>query len=90
VVAAAAARADDLAVALGYARMAVDLATSLGRPPVLLDLLPLVVRLHAEADQVLDSRVQALAVEVYARRHGLYAPTDRLLTVGPDRRKEDL
>ncbi len=85
-VAAEASRADDLAAALDYARMAVDLAVSLGRPPALLDLLPLVVRLHAEADLVLDRRMQALATEIYARRYGLHTPAGFLW--GPDRAGE--
>ncbi|MDQ7821105.1 MAG: tetratricopeptide repeat protein [Armatimonadota bacterium] len=85
-VAADASRADDLAVALGYARMAVELAVSLGRPPALLDLLPLVVRLHAEADLTLDGRLQALAAEMYARRHGLHIPVNFSLGIGSTRR----
>jgi len=78
-VAADAARYDNLETALQYADTALDLALTLGRPPILLDLMPLIIRLRAEADLPLSEQEQALAKELYARRYGVLTATgDRL------------
>lgn len=62
---------DDLQAALHYLSEAVALAVSLGRPPMLLDLMPLVIRLRAEAGEPLSDQEMALAQEMFERRHGV-------------------
>lgn len=72
-VAAEAARPSSLQNALGYVEEAVRLAQSLGRPPVLLDLLPLLARLRVEAGLSLSEAESSLSQELYRRRMGLEA-----------------
>lgn len=61
----------DLPAALHYAAAALNLALSMGRPPILLDLLPLLIRLRADAGQALSHEEHALAREMFERRHGV-------------------
>jgi len=70
--AAEAAAHDDLDAALHYVTEAVGLALSLGRPPLLLDLMPIVIRLRAEAGQPVAEAERMLAQEMYERRHGVH------------------
>lgn len=69
--AAEAAEHDDLQAAFHYAGEAMALAVSLGRPPALLDLMPVVIRLRANAGLALVEEERALANEMFERRHGV-------------------
>lgn len=69
--AAEAAEQDDLQAAFHYAGEAMALAMSLGRPPVLFDLMPVIVRLRANAGLPLTEEERILASEMFERRHGV-------------------
>lgn len=64
---------ESLPTALHYADVGVDLALSLGKHPILLDFMPLVIRLHHTAGLALSEREQDLARELYQRRNGVDA-----------------
>ncbi|HXF81695.1 MAG TPA: tetratricopeptide repeat protein, partial [bacterium] len=71
ILAAEASERDDLAAAFYYAGEALALGLSLGRPPALLDLMPVIVRLHANAGSQMPAEERALAAELFERRHGM-------------------
>lgn len=72
-VAAEAAQHDSLTPALHYAETALALALGLGYPPILLDIMPLLIRLRNAADLPHSERERDLATDLYARRHGVHA-----------------